>query len=224
MDNKRLYKYDDENLELKPISKIVSYFILNPSIITNIVLIVVLVISSLFLGAKIDKEKEIEIRDQEIKKLKEELKMGKEFDTLMVRIGEAALEGNKDLPINDSLVFEYIKSCTAWFPEVIMAQYKIESASGKSEVAINAKNLFGMRPVSGKRINSTTQRRNTHYKGYAIYDNWKLSVIDKILWEHFRFGREKPNREKYLNSHTNYAENPNYIATIDKISQKYRKK
>lgn len=216
---KRLYWFDSAMLTLKPVSKPKQFLYEN---VFSICALIILAISALWIRSSIEYDERILYMEKEIEELKLHLEKQEDADTLHIRISQATLDGIKGIPFNDSIVFNYIKSCKAWYPEIIMAQYKIESASGASDLAVNANNFFGMRPVQGKRKSYTTQRHGDSYNGYAVYDNWKLSILDKILWEHFRFNEDKPDIETYLKAHANYAEDEEYIKKIKQVAKKYR--
>lgn len=220
MENNRLYRFDKENIELKPVKRISQFLYEN---MFSVVFIVFTVMLMLWIGDSLKQYSTITKLEAQVAELTRTLEMEEESDTLHIRIAQATLEGKKDIPFNDSIIFDYIKSCKAWYPDIIMAQFKIESASGTSDVAKKANNFFGMKPVGGKRKHYTTQRHGDSYHGYAVYDNWKLSILDKILWEHFRFNSVKPDRETYLNSHLNYAEADEYLAIIKKTAKQYAK-
>lgn len=220
MENRRLYRFDKENIEFKPLSKIGQFLYENMFYVVAFVFIFMFV---LWLDDSLKQSNIIRKLTAQVEELTRIVEMEEESDTLHIRIAQATLEGKKDIPFNDSIIFDYIKSCKAWYPDIIMAQFKIESASGTSDVAKKANNFFGMKPVGGKRKHYTTQRHGDSYHGYAVYDNWKLSILDKILWEHFRFNGVKPDRETYLNSHLNYAEADEYLAIIKKTAKQYAK-
>jgi hypothetical protein len=218
MENNRLYRFDKENIELKPVSRIKQFLYENTF---SLVFIVFFAMLFLWISDSIKQNKTIIDLETQVEILTRTVEMEEESDTLHIRIAQATLEGKKNIPFNDSIVFAYIVSCKAWYPDIIMAQYKIESTSGTSDVAKNANNFFGMRPVSGKRKHYTTQRHDDSYCGYAVYDNWKLSILDKILWEHFRFNGVKPDKETYLKAHLNYAEADEYLKVVKKVAAKY---
>jgi hypothetical protein len=178
---------------------------------------------TLWLYDSLKKDNTIRKLTAQVDELNRIVEMEEESDTLHIRIAQATLEGKKDIPFNDSIIFDYIVSCKAWYPDIIMAQFKIESTSGTSDVAKHANNFFGMKPVGGKRKHYTTQRHGDSYYGYAVYDNWKLSILDKILWEHFRFNGVKPDKETYLKAHLNYAEADEYLKIIKKTAKQYTK-
>ena len=130
---------------------------------------------------------------------------------LEYQAGKSIIRGSHKIP-TDSIykIYEFAKKCGAWYPEVIYAQCILESSSGTSLLAKEVNNLFGMKQVHTR---LTTQIKGKNYKGYGVYINWECSVIDRILWEEWRFSGVKPNRDKYLNiilAKNGYAEDPFY--------------
>lgn len=218
MENNRLYRFNKNNIEFKPVSRIGQFVYEN---IVPIILIVFVIMFMLWLNDSLKQDRRIRQLTAQVEGLTRIVEMEEESDTLHIRIAQATLEGKKDIPFNDSIIFDYIVSCKAWYPDIIMAQFKIESTSGTSDVAKHANNFFGMKPVGGKRKHYTTQRHGDSYHGYAVYDNWKLSILDKILWEHFRFNGVKPDKETYLKAHLNYAEGDEYLKIIKKVAAQY---
>lgn len=112
--------------------------------------------------------------------------------------------------VNDSILYQFLIDNNAWFPDILLKQAKIESANYTSDIYKNTNNLYGMRKV-GKR--QTTQLNNI-YNGYGCYNNWCLSVLDRMLWDVFVFNGEKPSREKYLKAMSIYAEDKNYLTKL----------
>lgn len=222
MQDNGIYRFDKDNLIFKPVSKLTRFMVNHPYIVFMVVFALIVWCALCYLKLEVRMLAEIEAREMEIADLKNTVRIEEEYDTLFIRIAQATLEGKKSIPVSDSIVYAYIKECKAWYPDIIMAQFKMESASGKSDIARNAHNFFGMRPVIGKRKGLTTQRKGEEYKGYAVYDNWHMSVIDKILWDHCRFGGIMPDRKTYLAAHAGYAESEEYIQNIDNVAKKYR--
>lgn len=116
---------------------------------------------------------------------------------------------NTPKEINDSTLYQFLLDNNAWYPDILLKQAKIESGNYKSNIYINSCNLYGMRKV-GKR--NTTQRGV--YNGYGVYDNWCLSVLDRMLWDVFYFKNKKPTKEEYLKAMSVYAEDKNYIKKL----------
>ena len=121
------------------------------------------------------------------------------------------------IPTNDTVVYNFIKESGAWYPDVIMAQYVLESNHGKSDLSQKYNNCFGMKYVKEGRYN--IQVKNVQaYSEYGVYLSWKLSVIDRILWDVHSFKGVKPTKEKYLKTiYTNYAEDENYSNKIEEL-------
>lgn len=132
--------------------------------------------------------------------------------TIEQHIGEAILYPNND--INDSILYNYLIEINAWYPDILLAQAKIESASYTSNVFKKASNLYGM-----KQVNSRFHCQTSSYNSYGGYDSWKLSVLDRVLWDLFVFDSIKPQREDYLRTLRNYAEATDYINKIQSIIQ-----
>lgn len=124
-------------------------------------------------------------------------------------IGEAILYPSED--INDSILYNYLNEINAWYPDILLAQAKIESASYTSTVFKKASNLYGM-----KQVNSRFHCQTSSYNSYGGYDSWKLSVLDRVLWDLFIFDSIKPQRDEYLRVLRNYAESRDYINIIQK--------
>lgn len=124
-------------------------------------------------------------------------------------IGEAILY--PAIEINDSILYNYLLEIGAWYPDILIAQAKIESASYTSNVFKKANNLYGM-----KSVYSRFHCQTGAYNNYGCYDSWKLSALDRVLWDLFIFDSIKPQREEYLRALRNYAEAQNYITTIQK--------
>jgi len=125
-------------------------------------------------------------------------------------------------PVDDSLLWAFVQMIDPWYPEYIMAQAIVESGCGTSDVYKDNNNLFGMREARRRKTTADVDPKNP--RSYARYKNWKLSVIDRIQWEIFRFREDKPSEDKYLNSLCTYAEDPEYISKIRSTAARYKKK
>lgn len=122
-------------------------------------------------------------------------------------------------PTKDN-VAALVSICDCWYPDIIMAQYQLESACGTSQVAKRNNNLFGMRKAFTRK---SVRCRTFDKAGYAVYNNWQLSVIDRIFWEEHEFYNQKPSRSEYLAKIKRiYAEDQNYISKIERIAVDYR--
>jgi hypothetical protein len=137
-------------------------------------------------------------------------------------IGEYSFLKNEKIPTNDSVVYEFIKATGCWYPDIVMAQYVIESNHGKSMLSQEYNNCFGMKYVGNKGRRNTQLPDVKGYGDYGVYINWQLSVVDRQLWDHRVFEASKPTKDYYLNILGKiYAEDINYISKITKEAEKW---
>lgn len=127
-------------------------------------------------------------------------------------------------PTDMNEVYKMCVQSGAWYPEIIMAQYIIESGSGTSQVAANARNFYGMKYI-GTKGRPTLQIPHMNVNGYGMYLNWQHSILDRVLWDDYVFNKTIPSREQYLNKISGiYAEDPDYIDKILRIANKWEVK
>lgn len=150
------------------------------------------------LGLYLNKKDKVEI-------LTDKIQQEEQILSLEYTIGYWFINNPKE--INDTVLYQFLLDNNAWYPDILLKQAKIESANYTSNVYKNTNNLYGMMKV-GKR--QTTQLNNI-YNGYGCYNNWCLSVLDRMLWDVFVFKGEKPSEEEYLKAMGIYAEDKNYI-------------
>lgn len=152
----------------------------------------------------------------------EQLLFKEQEQDLYTFIGEYSFLKNEKIPINDSVVYEFIKEVGFWYPDIIMAQYVIESNHGKSMLSQEYNNCFGMKYVGNKGRRNTQLLDIKCYGDYGVYINWQLSVVDRQLWDHRVFEASKPTKDYYLNILGKiYAEDPNYIEKIMAEAKKW---
>lgn len=111
--------------------------------------------------------------------------------------------------VDDSLLYNLFVEAHAWYPDVLVAQAKLESANYNSNIYAMNNNLYGMKLA--------TRRNHTQFvvsnNGYGKYANWKMSALDRVLWDHSVF-RSKPKKNDYINSLSIYAEDTSYVDKI----------
>lgn len=144
---------------------------------------------------------------QQNKYLKEQLIKDDQILSLEYSIGYWFIHQPEE--INDSILYKFLIDNEAWYPDILFKQAKLESGNYTSNIYKNSNNLYGMKKV-GKR--QTTQ--TSTYNGYGVYNNWCLSVLDRMLWDMFYFKNEKPNKEAYLKAMSIYAEDTLYRTKI----------
>lgn len=132
--------------------------------------------------------------------------------TLEQEIGHYMLQPNSE--VNDSILYRFLKSNGVWFPEILLAQAKLESGNYSNFIYRGNNNLYGMKECS-KRQTTQTSIKN----GYGVYNNWQLSVLDRILWDTFTF-MERPTEDEYFEALKSYAQDPNYVVKIKSMIKK----
>lgn len=190
----------------------------NRYIITTIAGLVIIFIV-LLISQSCNKHKEVAVETQEVQdnltELEIELITIQEENRLCNIIGAYTIlntDVTKPTPEN---VYTLITLCDCWYPDILIAQYIIESGSGTSKMARENHNLFGMKKAFSRK---TVRCRDYDKSGYAIYNNWQLSVIDRIFWEEHVFKNKKPTREEYLKKISSiYAEDKAYIQKLEKV-------
>jgi hypothetical protein len=140
---------------------------------------------------------------------------------IYTEIGKVSVERDKYHILTEDSIWAYIKSLGVWFPEYIMAQAVIESQCGK--VTPNkSNNLFGM--TIPQRRETTALAPSNKNDVYAKYKNWKMSVIDRVLWELDAFKNIKPTEEAYLKRISSYAQSPTYLEKVKSTAKSYKNK
>ena len=197
----------DENLKDFSVFIIQSlkYRIKNLHIVNSALCTIAIIFSIAFfvtLGLYLNKE-------DKVKLLTDKIQQEEQVLSLEYSIGYWFINTPKE--INDTVLYQFLLDNNAWYPDILLKQAKIESANYSSNIYKKTNNLYGMKKV-GKR--QTTQLNNT-YNGYGSYNNWCLSVLDRMLWDVFTFKGEKPSREEYLKAMGIYAEDENYINKVN---------
>lgn len=115
----------------------------------------------------------------------------------------------QEISFEDS-VYNYILKLNIQHPEVVLRQARIESGNFKSRIFLENNNMFGMK-MPNKRPNMVSGIN----RGYAVYNNWKESVIDYALYQVYS-GKNlsKENYIKMLNN--NYVEDTEYLNKLIK--------
>lgn len=139
-----------------------------------------------------------------------------------MKAGEFAIRPHsEETEITEEAVAELLTELEAWFPDIKMAQYQIESGFGSSKMAKSANNISGMRKTNKRQ---TTQIKHEEYCGYGKYNNWESFIIDHVLWDYSVFGCRKPTRKEYIEKLNKiYSAHDDYGYVMDKTSRQYRK-
>lgn len=165
-------------------------------------------------------ESQYQYRIDSLNLLIDNIKTTNEINNLHKEIGLNHIKQHDFSKPRRDEVWNYILSLDTWYPEVIMAQAIMESGCG-NRMPASSNNMFGM-TCPYKR--ETTAMNAGSGDGFATYKNWKLGVIDRVLWELFYFDNKKPSEVDYYQALSGYAEDPDYIEKIRNVAQKYKTK
>jgi len=107
---------------------------------------------------------------------------------------------------------EYLIELNIKFPDIVLAQSKLESFNYKSKIFIENNNLFGMK-ISSRRPTTALGEES----GHAFYSNWRQSVLDYAFYQATYLRSVKTESEYFQYLSANYAEDSNYVAKLKKI-------
>ena len=117
-----------------------------------------------------------------------------------------------EIPFSEEALYNYLKELNVKFPEIIIAQARLETANYTSTIFKENNNLFGMKEA---KIRITTNKGSN--LGHAVFDNWQDSVLDYAFYQARYLGSIKTQKEYFDYLNNRYAEDPNYISKVNKI-------
>lgn len=104
---------------------------------------------------------------------------------------------------------DLLKKLKIQYPEIVLAQARLESGGYKSRIFRENHNLFGMKEAV-RRINTA---QGTQYN-HAYYEHWRESVYDYAFYQ-CRYMGQVRSREEYFNLLSqSYAEDPVYVTKL----------
>jgi len=116
--------------------------------------------------------------------------------------------------LNDSNILFWCNYFRIKFPEVVLAQMKLESGNFTSNLSTIHNNLSGMKKT---RIRNTTATYETE-TGYSGYSNYIEHIKDIKLWQDFNHIDTIKTQEDYIDYLSRvYTEDKNYKSKIYKI-------
>lgn len=120
--------------------------------------------------------------------------------------------GENEKPTENE-IYAYILKIGIKYPDVVFMQARIESGNFKSALFKKHANMFGMRHPR-KRATESLRATKT---GYAVFKNWRASVLDYALWQS-RILYKSGTKQKYIAYLSRvYAECPQYSKIFKNI-------
>jgi len=109
-------------------------------------------------------------------------------------------------------LYHYLREVDIKYPEIVMAQAKLESGYFNSRLFKEQNNIFGMQ-LPKQRQTTAVGAKN----GYAVYKSWKHSVMDYKLWQNGMIGKIHNHNQYFSYIFRNYAQDTNYVKHLKKI-------
>lgn len=98
------------------------------------------------------------------------------------------------------------------YPDVVLAQAKIETGNFTSKIFRENNNMFGMKLPERRQTTAVGESRN-----HAKYTDWIQSIKDYKLWQDEMIHKAPTKRAYLAYLKRNYAEDKNYIKKIKQI-------
>lgn len=130
----------------------------------------------------------------------------------VVRVNKVVYSAVVDLPFSEENFMIVMKRFGIRFPEIVLAQAKLETGNFSSKIFLKNNNLFGMK-VARTRLTVATGERH----GHANYEHWTYSVMDYALYQS-TYAKRVRTRDGYFKFLSRgYAENDRYIESIKNL-------
>lgn len=134
--------------------------------------------------------------------------------TLLIstRVGSSTFTRRADLPFSQSNMIATMTEIGIAYPDIVMAQAKIETAHFTSKIFRENNNLFGMKLPERRSTTAIGEQYN-----HASYTSWRQSVIDYKMWQDKVLTKVKSRRAylKYLSKY--YATDKQYVKLIKQM-------
>lgn len=118
-------------------------------------------------------------------------------------------------PFEESKMKDYLLELKIKFPNIAIAQSKIETGNYQSSIFKESHNLFGMKEPNVRPTTAIGTMRN-----HAIYKDWRSSCIDYALWQ-ARFCSKISTEDEYITYLGSvYAEDSQYEVKLRRLLSK----
>lgn len=114
-----------------------------------------------------------------------------------------------DNQFTEAKLIAEIKKMHFKYPEIILAQAKVETGNFSSAIFKSNHNLFGMREAQS-RITTALETQ----MGHARYETWKDSFVDYCIYYSSFLRKLDTEEDYYAYLSENYAEDPRYVSTL----------
>lgn len=131
---------------------------------------------------------------------------------ISLRVGSASLSRRAEMPFSMENMVQIMDEIGIAYPDIVLAQAKIETGHFTSKIFRENHNLFGMKLPKRRETTAVGEQYN-----HARYTSWKQSVIDYKIWQDAVLTKVKSKRAylKYLSE--NYAQDKKYIHKLKQM-------
>ena len=131
---------------------------------------------------------------------------------ISLEVGSASFTRRAEMPFNTANMLKIMDEIGIEYPDIVMAQAKIETAHFTSKIFRENNNLFGMK-LPEKRSTTATGEQYNH----ATYTSWRQSVIDYKIWQDRVLTKVHSRRAylRYLSKY--YATDKQYVNLIKRM-------
>ena len=109
-------------------------------------------------------------------------------------------------------VWKFINTLPIQHPSIVYKKIMLETAHLKSKIAINNNNLCGMKR---SKVRPNIQLGERY--GHAVYDDWRDSIVDYLLWQQYCIKRKLSEEEFYAYISRTYSTNKQYVNTLKRM-------
>jgi uncharacterized FlgJ-related protein len=131
---------------------------------------------------------------------------------ISLEVGSASFTRRAEMPFNTANMLKIMDEIGIEYPDIVMAQAKIETAHFTSKIFRENHNLFGMKLPRQRSTTAIGEQYN-----HAEYTSWRQSVIDYKIWQDRVLIKVKSKRAylKYLSKY--YATDKQYVKLIKQM-------
>lgn len=134
------------------------------------------------------------------------------FTCLVIRVGDSNYKRLNELPFTEHSALRIMNQIGIAYPDVALAQARLETGNFTSKIFRENKNMFGMKLP---RLRKTTAigEQNSHAK----YTSWVQSLVDYKLWQSDVLKKANTKRKYLSYLSENYAQDKKYIHKLKQM-------
>lgn len=131
---------------------------------------------------------------------------------LWLKVGSSPATYMRMVYFTPSSALKLIEDLGIAYPEIVLAQAKLETGNFTSKIFRENNNLFGMKLARQRETTAIGEQYN-----HAKYISWVQSIVDYKLWQDKFIHKTKTRRAylKYLSE--NYAQDKKYINKLKQM-------